>query len=162
MNGEDVGPRVLPVLVHHYAKTKTERVKAPHRTAAPCPVSDLLELTHVTGRDVDEALEKGSQRTVLCGLRWENKTRGLVVTDRAAVAWSPTHSFIQVSDRRAGKLLHVVRRKPQLFLASVVASPPTESGPVQRSRSARDAGPTGSGGRVEVPTSPPLVCPRSG
>lgn len=67
-----------------------------------------------------------------------------MVTENAKtvdVVWTRTHSFIQFSDRRAGKLLHVVCRKPHLFLPSVVASPPKESVPVHRSGSTRDGDP---------------------
>lgn len=38
-----------------------------------------------------------------------------------------THCFIQLSGGRAGNLLHVVCRKPQLLLSSVVSSPPADN-----------------------------------
>ncbi len=38
-----------------------------------------------------------------------------------------THCFIQLSGGRAGNLLHVVCREPQLFFSSVVSSPPADN-----------------------------------
>lgn len=121
----------------------TEPPRGGERTSSDaqgvCPEeSALFELTHVTGSDIDEALEKGPQGTVLGGLRQGDKSGR--ETRKGVVARIRTHGFIQVPERGAGKLLHVVGWKPQLLLPPVVASPPEDKEPGHQSGWAAPAG----------------------
>lgn len=90
-----------------------------------------MVLTHMTGGNIYEALEECSKRTVLCGLRQQNNKKRMIMIRKArqllcATVKESTHSFVKLSNWRAGNLLHVVCRKPQLFLSSVVTSPPED------------------------------------
>lgn len=62
---------------------------------------------------------KTKERLIMIG-----KTRRLL--DTLLGVTTRTHCFIQLSGGRAGNLLHVVCRKPQLFLSSVVTTPPKD------------------------------------
>ena len=90
-----------------------------------------MGLTHMTSGNINEALEECSKRTVLCGLGQAEWNCGLQkekkAHHRSRCCVFRTHHFIQLSNRRAGNLLHVVCRKPQLFLSSVVTSPPADN-----------------------------------